>query len=138
MRIGVKIIQKAFNMGHRQRMTKGDRLDWDLSNYAKRLQANKGSNYEYWNENKHGKLLEKGYSLHKFTDTASIQWSVRIIKTATSSINMAKQAVDKLKSENNYARIICGHSKNKQRIKMFSVIYKKKYKNENCKELPTG
>lgn len=113
-------------MGHRQHMTEKERLEWDISNYSKRLDANKGSNYEYWNEEKHGKLLLDGYALHQFSDKSSIQWSVRIRQDSTSSENMAKQAVKQLRESGNYARIVCGHSKNKQRIKMFSVIYKQK------------
>lgn len=113
-------------MGHRQNMTDKERLKWDIENYSKRLQANKGSNYEYWNEVRHGKLLIDGYALHQFSDKASIQWSVRIKEHSTSSENMAKQVVERLRAEGNYARIVCGYSKNKQRIKMFSVIYKKK------------
>ena len=42
--------KKIKTMGHRKQMTDKERLKFDLENYAKRLQANKGSNYEYWNE----------------------------------------------------------------------------------------
>jgi hypothetical protein len=113
-------------MGHRQHMTDKERLKWDIESYSKRLQANKGRNYEYWDEAKHGKLLLDGYSLYKFTDSSTIQWSVRIRITSTSSENMAKKAVKELRETGNYARIVCGYSKNRQRIKMFSIIYKKK------------
>jgi hypothetical protein len=115
-------------MGHRKQMTDKERLKFDLENYAKRLEANKGSNYEYWND-KTEQLLLNGYSLYQFTENSSIQWGVRIKQESTSSINMAKKAVEELKATSNYARIVCGYNKNKQRIKMFSVIYKSKLKN---------
>jgi hypothetical protein len=112
-------------MGHRQKMTDKERFNFDLENYAKRLQANKGSNYEYFNDNIE-QLLLNGYSLYQFTENSSIQWGVRIKQESTSSENMAKKAVKELRATSNYARIVCGYNKNKQRIKMFSVIYKKK------------
>ena len=120
--------KKIKTMGHRKQMTDKERLKFDLENYAKRLQANKGSNYKYWND-KTEQLLLNGYSLYQFTENSSIQWGVRIKQESTSSINMAKKAVEELRATSNYARIVCGYNKNKQRIKMFSVIYKSKLKN---------
>jgi hypothetical protein len=113
-------------MGHRQKMTPEERLNWDMENYKKRLQAKRGSNYEYWNEEKHGKLIENGYVFYKFTRTASRQWNITFLKHSTSSEYMAKKVLKELKENGNHARIICGYDKNKQRVKMYSVIYKSK------------
>ena len=101
-------------MGHRQDMTPAQRLKWDCDNYKKKLEANKGSNYEYWN-NKHDELLKNGWNLFLITN-----------KHSTSSEDHAKKFVDQLRNEGNYARIICGYDSNKLRIKMYSVIYKGK------------
>ena len=100
--------------------------EWRLHQYNMAKKSNLGHNYQYWSENIHGELLKNGWSLYQFTDKATIQWSIRIKPTATSSEIMAKKAVDELRLNNNYARIVAGYSKNRQMIKMFSIIYKKK------------
>jgi hypothetical protein len=109
-------------MGHRQDMTPEQRLKWDIDNYKKRLNANKGSNYEYWND-KHEKLLQSGWNLFLITKT---QWNQIFNRYSTSSVEHAKKFVEQLRSEGNYARIVCGYDKNKQRVKMYSIIYKAK------------
>jgi hypothetical protein len=105
-------------MGHRQDMTPEQRLEWDISNYTKRLEANKGSNFEYWNE-KHHKLLNNGWDLYEFKRGTHIE-------LVSNSEEIAKEVVEQLRSENNYARIVCGYIKNRQRNKTYSVIFKKK------------
>ena len=112
-------------MGHRQDMTPRQRTEWDVNNYRKRLEANKGSNYEYWNS-KHDKLLENGWDVYLWTEKPSRQWGAVFTKCATSSEEKAKKAVIELRAKGNYARIICGYEPNKLRIKMFSVIFKPK------------
>jgi len=106
-------------MGHRQDMTSEQRLQWDIENYRKRLEANKGSNYQYWNDN-HQKLLENGWELFEFRDID------QRTEHSTRYETKAKEAVDKLRSKGNYSRIVCGYDKNKLRIKTYSVIFKKK------------
>lgn len=112
-------------MGHRQDMTPAQRLKFDSDNYKKRLEANKGSNYEYWN-NKHDELLKKGWELALITKTATRQWSKIFKEDATSSEQHAKRIVDQLRADGNFARIVCGYEKNMQRVKMYSVIFKSK------------
>lgn len=114
-------------MGHRQIMTPKQRLDWDLENYKRKLQANKGSNYEYWSE-KHEELLKNGWDLKKMT-YKNRNTNTTYEEYATSSEFMAKEEVEKLRNEGCYARIVCGYEKNKQRVKMYSIIFKlKKWK----------
>ena len=113
-------------MGHRQDMTPEQRLKWDTENYKKRLEANKGSNYEYWND-KHEKMLQNGWKLFLITETSTRQWSKILEQYSTSSEEHAQKFVKQLREQNNYARIVCGYDKNRQRIKMFSIIYKPKH-----------
>ena len=113
-----------------QEMTPEQRLRFDTDNYRKKLEANKGSNYEYWKD-KHDKLLENGYDLYEFVQKSTIQYSARFKKFATSSEHHAQKAVEQLRESGNYARIICGYEKNRQRLKMYSVIYKPKDENTN-------
>jgi hypothetical protein len=112
-------------MGHRQDMTPEQRLKWDCDNYKKKLEANKGSNYEYWNA-KHDELLKNGWDLFLITETSIRQSSQTFKRCSTSSENQAKKSVERLRNDGNYARIICGYDKNIQRVKMYSIIYKAK------------
>jgi hypothetical protein len=112
-------------MGHRQDMTPEQRLKWDLDNYKKRLKANKGSNYEYWN-NKHDELLKNGWCLFLITETSTRQWNKIFQDYATSSEDHAKKFVEKLRDEGNFARIVCGYEQNIQRVRMYSIIFKPK------------
>ena len=97
--------------------------EWRLYQYEMAKVANRGHNYQYWNEEKHSKMLENGWQLYKFEKNLS-----RTIGEtyATLSENSAQEIVKQLRTENNYARIIAGYSQNVQRMKMFSIIYKKK------------
>ena len=108
-------------MGHRQDMTPEQRLKWDCDNYKKRLDASKGSNYEYWTE-KHDRLLENGWDLASFRD---IEQAIEIYTRYEST---AKNKVLELRASNNYARIIC--TANRLRVKTYSVIFKSKAKNK--------
>jgi hypothetical protein len=112
-------------MGHRQDMTSQQRLKWDTENYKKRLESKKGSNYEYWSD-KHEKMLQNGWDLFLITGTSTRQWSETFKRYSTSSEDHAKKFVDELRNNNNYARIVCGYNKNKQRVKMYSIIFKPK------------
>jgi hypothetical protein len=93
---------------------------WGLYQYEQAKIAKRGHNYQYYNESIHEQMLNDGWDWYKFNDKYE-QW-------ATSSELLAKEIVDKLRSEGNYARIIAGYSQNPQKIKMFSVIYKSKKK----------
>ena len=111
-------------MGHRQDMTPEQRLKWDIENYKRKLEANKGSNYEYWSD-KHEELLKNGWDLSKMT-YKNRNTNATYEEYATSSELMAKEEVEKLRNDGNYARIVCGYEKNRQRVKMYSVIFKAK------------
>jgi len=106
-------------------MTPQQRLKWDCDNYKKRLEANRGSNFEYWND-KHKEMLKQGWNLFLITETSTRQWSQTFRKESTSSEYHAKKYVEQLRSEGNYARIVCGYEKNVQRVKMYSIIFKPK------------
>jgi len=106
-------------MGHRQQMNDAQRLDWDVMQYKKRLESQKGSNYAYWNTS-FDNMLDNGWELVTFVDR------FKNTEYATSNEDKAKAVVKALRSEEHFARIVCGYSQNKQRIKMYSVIYKKK------------
>jgi hypothetical protein len=93
--------------------------EWGLFQYEQAKIAKRGHNYEYWNEKKHYKMLENGWALYVFKKHKDDN------KAISSEIS-AKEVVEKLRTENYFARIVCGYSQNVQRIKMFSVIYKKK------------
>ncbi len=94
--------------------------EYSLYTYELMKINNKGHNYEYWNEEKHGKMLKNGYELYKFTNSFN-----KVEFYSYSEIN-AKEIVNKLREEGNYARIVCGYSQNVQRMKTFSILYKKK------------
>jgi hypothetical protein len=113
-------------MGHRQDMTPEQRLKWDTENYRRKLEANKGSNYEYWND-KHEDLLKNGWELKKMQYT-NRRTNTTYEEYSTTSEQMAKEEVENLRSNNYHARIVCGYDKNRQRIKMYSVIFKSKKK----------
>jgi hypothetical protein len=104
-------------MGHRQDMTPEQRLKWDCDNYKKRLEANKGSNYEYWTD-KHDKMLENGWEQFNFKSKCGY------IDFSTTYEDDAKEKVIELRSQGNYARIVC--VTNRIRIKTYHIIFKTK------------
>lgn len=107
-------------MGHRQDMTKEQRREWDSRSYRRAMEARRGHSFEYWNDDKHEEMLKNGWSLYQFSSKPMTEWF------STISEKSAKEVVAKLRSEGNYARIVCGYNKNRQRTKMHSVIYKPK------------
>ena len=110
-------------MAHRQDMTSEQRVRFDIENYQKKLASNKGYNFEYWND-KHEQMLENGWELFSITHTRK---GIEIYKrNATSSKEHAIEFVKQLRVDGNYARIVCGYEKTRQRIKMYSIIYKPK------------
>lgn len=103
-------------MNHRQKMTEKQRIEFDLMQYKNRKESMKGHNYEYWNE-KHSILIyKKGWRIYNEFNGI----------TSTTSELIAKEAVNKLRDNGFYARIICGYEKCVQRIKHYSIIYKQR------------
>lgn len=95
--------------------------------YKRMLEERRGNNFQYYNSALQKYIDENGYKFFQFTDGRSHKTiGVIIKKEATTSILEAKYQVEKLRKEGNYARIICGYEKCKQRIKFYSIIYKKK------------
>ena len=86
--------------------------------YARMLEERRGHNYQYLNNELFEKLQSKGYNFFIFKDK----------KDVTISELEAEEIVKMLRETGYYARIVAGHEKNIQRIKMFSVIYKKRDK----------
>ena len=93
--------------------------------YKRMLEGRRGNNFEYWTE-RHDALLENGWDVYCFSEISTRQWSNVFTKTSTSSVLRAKEVVEKLRADGNFARIVCGFDKNVQRQKMHSVIYKPK------------
>lgn len=87
--------------------------------YERMKDENRGHNYQYWSEKLDKLLTDKGWALWKF-DFAKIQGM------CTPSELEAKEVVKELRGKNYYARIVAGYCQNVQRIKMFSILYKKK------------
>lgn len=114
-------------MGRRQDMTDKQRLEFDTYAYKRRLEENRGKNFEYWNE-KHEQMLLNGWDLFEITKKPSRQWGNVFISYSTSSLYHAKEIVDKLRADGFFARIVCGYNKNVQRIKMHTIIFKPKKK----------
>lgn len=97
-------------MGHRQQMTREQLLKWDTMQYKAKLDANKGHNYQYWND-----TLEKQYEegVIKIYDTFTLE-------------EEAKTMVNELRLAGNFSRIVCGYEKDVQGTKYFTVIFKEK------------
>jgi hypothetical protein len=92
---------------------------WQLYQYEMRKIANKGHNFPYWNEEKHGRMLEDGYLLYKFTEfNQPVDY--------TKSEAQAKEVREQLKKTGHKATIICGYHKTIQREKFYTILYKRK------------
>lgn len=110
-------------MRHRQKMNDKQRLVFDVNSYKAKLKANKGHNYQYYSDDFGVKwVLEKKYKLYDF----KVEGKDFFDRWATQSESLAVGIALCLRQEGNYARVIVGYSKNVQKIKMFSVIYKAK------------
>ena len=114
-------------MGHRQDMTPEQRLKWDSENYKRMLEAKRGHNYQYWNES-HDKMLENGWEIFIIAQESTRQWNNVFDRYSTTSEDHAKKIAEKLRTENNCVRIVCGYVKTKQRDKRYTIIYKLKVK----------
>lgn len=105
-------------MGHIQDMTREQRSDFLTHKYERTKESRRGDSFPYWNEKMHNQLFSNGYDIYEFLTGFD--------KEATSSITLAKDIVEVLRDNGNYARIICGYSQNRQRIRMFTIYYKTK------------
>ncbi len=92
--------------------------EWGLYQYEMRKIANKGHNFPYWNEEKHGKMLKNGYEFYKFTEFN------RPVDYTQSEIE-AKRVRDELKGSGHKVTIVCGYNKTIQRTKFYTILYKK-------------
>jgi len=101
-------------------MTNEQRSKWISYQYNAKKQANKGYNFEYFNQKKWDELETNGYEMYKFKDTFEYQCY------STISVIEAKKVVEELRGNNHYARIICGYDKDVQNRKYYTVIYKVK------------
>lgn len=107
-------------MGHLQDMSDEQRSKFLSYSYKRKLEEQRGHNFEYWNDKKHYDLIEnKGWALVGFEGSFGLE-------DYTYSEIEAKEKVELLRQSNHFARIVCGYSKNVQKIKTFSVIYKLK------------
>jgi len=94
--------------------------EWGWYQYERAKEVNRGHNYRYWND----KWWDK--------EMAPKGWEVAMLSTKTSSMycteseTLAQKKVEQLRKEGNYARIVAGMCQNRQRMKMFTVIYKSK------------
>ncbi len=94
--------------------------EYGIYAYNLMKENNRGHNYEYFNEDKWKKYQESGYKMHEFADTRGGNIF------ATQSEYGAKEIVKNYKNDGYYARIIAGYHKTVQRIKFFTIIFKKK------------
>jgi hypothetical protein len=90
-------------MGHRQKMTDKQRLDWDVMQYKARRDAMRGHHYPYWDD-------------EKYKD-----WE--IAKTTVSEYYALKLR-DEMKLIHKKVKIVCGYEKTVQRVKHYTIIYK--------------
>jgi hypothetical protein len=109
-------------MGHIQDMNDQQRLAWYKLTYQRKKEANIGFNYPYFNQEKWNELERNGYEMYLFTDAFKNKVE------GTMSVLEAKEVVEKLRSTNHYARIICGYIQTKQSAKHYTVIFKNKVK----------
>jgi hypothetical protein len=106
---------------HLRGATDKQRKDFLSLSYKRKLEANRGHNYAYWNE-KYDELIDNGgYSIHHFPNRKG-----ELTNPSTYSEDEAKDIVSQLRKEGNFARIVCGYDTNRQRVKTFTVIYKPK------------
>ena len=91
-------------MGHLQDMTPEQRSKFIAYSYKNKLECNRGYNFKYFNQKEWDKLEANGYQMWLFGDKRSDYKS-----EATTSVIEAKELVEKLRGEGNYARIICGY-----------------------------
>jgi len=100
-------------------------MEWKMFQYEAAKKAKRGHNYAYYTDEMGKELKDKGYQWHLFTRNCNMD-GTKVTDDYTASENAAKEAVEQYRSSGHYARVICGKEKAAQRIKYFSVAYKKK------------
>jgi hypothetical protein len=83
------------------------------------LEERKGHNYQYYSDQIRKYMSEKNYSFYEYHGGKGHVYCTQIESDA-------KNIVNRLRNEGNYARIICGYEKDTQRNKYYSIIYKAK------------
>jgi len=104
-------------MGHIQEMNDRQRHEFLRDKYQKLKESRRGDSFEYWNDEKHGAMLENGWSLWSFGGH---------YREATRDVIGAKEKVLELRSSGHFARIVCGYEKTQQKERFCSIIYRKK------------
>lgn len=99
--------------------------EWKLFQYNAAKEAKRGHNYAYYSDELGEKLKVSGYQWHEFTRNCNMD-GTKVVNDYTSSEIAAKEVVEQYRKDGYYARIICGKEMVVQRIKYFSVAYKKK------------
>ena len=113
-----ELINLNANCKMKYNMSDSQRIELKSFQYKRMLEERRGHNYEYWNDEKHLKLIEKeGWQLQWFIDGNS-KFQHTLFESE------AKRKVEKLRNGGYYARIVCGYTKTVQREKHYSVIYK--------------
>jgi len=95
-------------MGHRQKMTRRQRIEWDGMQYRAQIEAKRGNNFPYLTDELGHKLRRLGYVKFELSDPHYL--------------GTAKSAVNDLREAGNYARIVC--IANRLRIKTYAVYYR--------------
>lgn len=90
--------------------------------YARMLEEKRGHSYQYLTDDKWNELEKKGYKMWDFSEDTSCTKREYAIQSEC----LAKNIAIMLRQQGNYARVIAGGEQNQQRIKMFSVIYKRR------------
>lgn len=103
-------------MGHLQKMNNKQYYSFIALQYNRRKEAQRGHSFQYYSEKLQAKITKLGYEFYMK------EYKVFV----TRSELYAKEIVDKFRKDGYFSRIICGYEQNQQRIKMFSIIYKKK------------
>jgi len=103
-------------MGHRQEMTYEQRRDWDLMQYQAKLEARRGNNFSYLNDEQREDLEKKGYKKFIFDDD----------KKETPYSRYAKECVKTLRESGHFARIVVNPCYKIIGGQTYSVWYKKK------------
>ena len=102
------------------------RIELKYYQYKRMLEERRGHNFEYWNDEKHEKMLKNGWFLFEYPCSGKRNWNIHCEKYAITSEYYAKKYLKQLRESGNFARIICGYTKTIQREKHFSIIYKPK------------
>lgn len=96
--------------------SKNYKMGSPLWKYARMIEERRGHNYQHLNDELHHKIERQGYQFYIFKGGSDV----------TMSESEAKGVVNELKKSYKFVRIVTGLETNVQRIRMYSVIYRKK------------